>query len=217
MGRTARAYRGRMTTDFIAAWVPYEPTKYATDAVAAVRWAEAQAAQQGGRVVLVSENKYQYVDHPLFKDYDRQGRHASRRSPYVKVSPGAVVAHRPGPEVLWLATGLARGNALVAVEDPSWSLAGWARATGALNLYTKKIAKQLDPRLRERLQELASQSYNGFRRGPDRDRALRVLAAMHADRLLDRDIVLSALSAFDEFTPSVQQTIAKLIDEILLG
>lgn len=143
--------------------------------------------------MLVTDVKGEYHGEALFEPY----RHASPRSPRVDVRPGAVIAHVPTPEALDVATRLARGNALVVVEHlHTWRLTGWAGATGALNLDTGETA-DLDPRLREHLEHLVRFGNNGYARGFGRDGAHRALADMHADGLLERDVVLSVLSAFD--------------------
>ncbi|WP_157739816.1 hypothetical protein [Micromonospora narathiwatensis] len=202
-----------MISDFTAAWVPYQPFReFATAAAVAMRWAEGQAAQRLLSAVLVTDRKGEYHGEALFEPY-LKGRHASPRSPRVDVCPGAVIAHAPTPEALAVATRLARGNALVVVEHPSpWRLAGWAGAVGALDLDTGETTV-LDLRLRECLDELVRYGNNGYARGYGRDGAHRVLADMAAGGLLERDVVLSALSAY-EVSPRAQLVIAGLIDKV---
>ncbi|GAB1692951.1 hypothetical protein [Krasilnikovia sp. M28-CT-15] len=202
-----------MVSDFTAAWVPYQPGREFTAAAAvAMRWAEDHAVRRGLPAVLVTDRKGEYHGEALFEPY-RKGRHASPRSPRVDVRPGAVIAHLPTPEALEVATQLASGNALVVVEHPSpWRLAGWAGVVGALDLDTGEPTA-LDPRLREHLDELVRYGNNGYACGYGRDGAHRVLADMAAASLLDRDVVLSALSASD-VSPAAQQVIADLIDEV---
>jgi hypothetical protein len=71
----------------------------------------------------------------------------------------------------------------------------------------------LDPRQSEHLEELVRFGNNGYARGCGRDGAQRVLNQMRADGLLDRDVVVSALSAFD-ISPPAQKIIADLIDQM---
>ncbi|MEU4818262.1 hypothetical protein AB0G03_21660 [Micromonospora aurantiaca] len=54
---------------------------------------------------------------------------------------------------------------------------------------------------------------NGYARGYGRDGAHRVLADMAGAGLLDRDVVLSALSAYD-ISPAAQLVISSLIDKV---
>lgn len=202
-----------MVSDFTAAWVPYQPSReFDAAAAVAMRWAEDQAARRGLPAVLVTDRKGEYHGEALFEPY-LKGRHASPRSPRIDVRPGAVIAHVPTPEALEVGHRLARGNALVAVEHPSpWRLAGWAGVVGALDLDTGEPSA-LDPRLREHLDKLVRYGNNGYARGYGRDGAHRVLADMAAASLLDRDVVLSALSAYD-VSPAAQRVIAELIDKV---
>ena len=202
-----------MISDFTAAWVPYQSNRvFNIAATVAMRWAEQHAAQRGLPTVLVTDRKGEYHGVALFAPY-LKGRHASPRSPCVDVRPGAVIAHVPTPEALEVATRLAHGNALVVVEYPSpWRLAGWAGAVNALNLDTGETSK-LDPRLREHLDELVRCGNNGYARGYGRNGAFRVLADMAAAGLLERDVVLSALSAYD-VSPRAQLVIAALIGKV---
>ncbi|MEU1238530.1 hypothetical protein ABZ399_30630 [Micromonospora aurantiaca] len=202
-----------MVSDFTAAWVPYQlGREFAAAAVAAMRWAEDQAARRGLPAVLVTDRKGEYHGEALFESY-LNGRHASPRSPRVNVRPGAVIAHVPTPGALEVATRLARGNALVVVEHPSpWRLAGWAGVVGALDLDTGEPTT-LDPQLHEHLNELVRYGNNGYARGYGRDGAHRVLADMAGAGLLDRDVVLSALSAYD-ISPAAQLVISSLIDKV---
>jgi hypothetical protein len=102
---------------------------------------------------------------------------------------------------------------LVVVEHPApWRLAGWAHAVEARDLVTDHVAT-LDPRQSELLKELVRFGNNGYARGYGRDGAQRVLNQMRADGLLDRDVVVSALSAFD-ISPPAQKIIADLIDQM---
>lgn len=54
---------------------------------------------------------------------------------------------------------------------------------------------------------------NGYARGYGRDGAHRVIANIAGDRLLERDVILSALSAYD-VSPAAQLIIADLIDTV---
>ena len=108
-----------------------------------------------------------------------------------------------------MASRLAAGNALVVVEHPApWRLAGWARVVEARDVVTDQVAT-LDPRQSEHLEELVRFGNNGY----GRDGAQRVLNQMRVDGLLDRDVVVSALSAFD-ISPPAQKIIADLIDQM---
>jgi hypothetical protein len=202
-----------MVSDLTAAWVPYQPAReFAAAAALAMRWAEVQAAQRGLPAVLVTHDKREARSEALFKPY-LTDRHASTRSPGVSVRPGAVIAYSPTSQALAVATRLAHGNALVVVEHPSpWRLAGWAGAVGALDLDTGEIT-ELDPRVREHLDDLVRYGNNGYARGFGRDGAHRVLADMAGAGLLERDVVLSALSAYD-VSPDAQRVIADLITKV---
>ncbi len=101
-----------MDLSFEAAWIPFEAGRDPEVAdEAACEWAEARAATQDGPVVLVSDNKGDLHDHPVFARY-RNGRRATPRSSRLGVRPGAVVAYRPTPQALALAMRLAHGTAL---------------------------------------------------------------------------------------------------------
>jgi len=188
-----------MTSDFVPAWVPYRQDRTFDDAaILAITWAEDQAAARGLQPVLVTDEKGGTHGAAHFAPF-RSGRHASPRGSGVTVQPGAVIAHVPGrPQTLELATRLAHGNALVLVDHPSpWLKAGWAAMLGAQNLDTGQTEPPLSPALLDRLHELESYGNNGYARGFGRDRASQILQKMHAEDLLDRDVVLSALSTFD--------------------
>ncbi len=99
---------------------------------------------------------------------------------------------------------LARGTALVVVDHPSpWLKAGWAAVLQAQNLDTGQTETPLLPDLLDRLHHLAFYGNNGYARGFGRDRARQVLQHMHAEGLLERDVVLSALSTFDPSTKAL--------------
>jgi hypothetical protein len=177
-----------------------------------MEWAEKQAGDRGRPAILVTDRKGEYHGRPLFDRY-RDGRRATTRSPSVSSRSGAVIAHVPTPEALALASRLAAGNALVVVEHPApWRLAGWTRVVEARDLVTDQVAT-LDPRQSEHLEELVRFGNNGYAGGYGRDGAQRVLNQMRADGLLDRDVVVSALSAFD-ISPPAQKIIADLIDRM---
>lgn len=199
-----------MAYHYAAAWVPYRPERdLVTAAAPAIVWAEQQATTHHRPVVLVTD-RADDAGEVLFEPY-RRGRHISPDMPGCDVRPGAVIAHAPTPRALQLAATLAADTALVVVEHPlPWRLTGWAGMLGALNLDTGQTS-ELAPHVREYIDELLCYGATGYTPGYGRNGAQRTLCNMAAATLLDRDVVLSALSARD-ITPAALHTISTLID-----
>ena len=201
--------------EFEAAWVPFTADRTLQAAAElAMEWAENVAAVQRRPAVLITDVVGEYHGHEPFDRY--RGRHFSprSRSKTLDFQPGAVIVHAPTPNALDFAMRLANGTALAVVENPSpWGLAGWAGAVGARNLITGEVAT-LDPRLMERLQHLRFYGNNGYAPGFGRDGAQRVLNDLHADGLLDRDAVVSALAGLGMSADS-QETINTMIARML--
>ncbi|MFH8760269.1 hypothetical protein [Streptomyces atroolivaceus] len=84
----------------------------------------------------------------------------SRRRP---ASGESVLAYTPTPESLVYAEQLARGSSLVVVEGFSFSVRGWARERGALNLSTQREeAAAEDKRWLDALERLTFHKNNGL-------------------------------------------------------
>jgi hypothetical protein len=199
---------------FDAAWVPFTADRTLEAAAAiAMNWAERAAAARQMPAVLVTDLIGEYHGHEPFDRY-RRGRHVSPRSNRLDFRPGAVIAHVPTPKALDLAMRLANGTALAVVEHPSpWRLAGWASVAGARDLLTGETAP-LDPTLGTHLQHLVLCGNNGYAPGSSRHSAQRILDDLHADGLLDRDLVVSALAGLG-VSASNQETIAAMINATL--
>jgi hypothetical protein len=204
-----------MRYEFDAAWVPFTADRTLEDAAAiAMRWAEDAAAIHHGPAVLVTDRIGEYHGHEPFDRY-RRGRHVSPRSNRPDFQPGAVIAHVPPPGALELAMRLANGTALAVVEHPApWRLAGWARTLGALDLITEQTTPALNPDLAKHLDHLTFYGNNGYTRGHGREGARRILTSLQNARLLDRDLVLSALAALGVSAHSLDTT-AAMISQIL--
>ncbi|MFG1955035.1 hypothetical protein [Micromonospora sp. NPDC048830] len=198
-----------MRYEYEAAWVPFTTDRTIEDAAAvAMKWAEHAAAERGRPAVLVTDLLGEYHGRKLFDGYRRDGRHVSPRSTALAARPGAVIAHAPTPKALDLAMRLAHGTALAVVEHPApRRLFGWARIVGARDLLTGEPAAALDPQLVERLEHLMFLGNNGYARGPGQTSARAVLRELHADGLLDRDLVVSALAGMG-VSPRSQDVIA---------
>lgn len=128
----------------------------------AATWILEQAKGVGSRVIIQGTSHahtYLQGDGPIAR-LARAGKVATYRSP---VASGPTFA--PDVDVRLLATAMhtASGHNLVATENPTFPLRGWAMATGALNLETGKITEDLrTAEQNDVLESFVDQLYNGW-------------------------------------------------------
>lgn len=169
-----------------AAWVPYDDTITWPDAFAlAATWGEAEAAARSSKLLVVTTQAAEVHGVPAIASYEKRGMRTTPRRGGTDKPHGAVLAYAPTPEDLAFATRLAGQTALVAVEYPDFSLAGWARCLGATDLTTGTPAEPYGEEMLDTLRFLKQQSNNGFTRGFGRTMAEGALADLGASGALD--------------------------------
>jgi hypothetical protein len=152
-------------SEYAAAWVPWVDKDMDTPIGQAVEWVEARCAEAGLRGFLVVERKG-HLD-MLHDDVQAfAARHAltSPRGALGRPSSeaGPVLVYYPDYRLLDLAIGRARGAALCVLAYAGQPLAGWAAATGAVNLATGEAVPALDEDLVGLFASLRTSGNNGW-------------------------------------------------------
>jgi hypothetical protein len=120
-------------------------------------------------------------------------------SPQSRTRPaagGPVLAYVPSLESLVYAEELARNSSLAVIEGFSFSVAGWAREHGAVNLcHPHGQAEDADERWAKALERLTFHKNNGYGDVLGKKAARTVVADLRAVGLLKRDELVSAMAA----------------------
>lgn len=103
---------------------------------------------------------------PILAQYISNGNVGSLKGKSATAG-GPVLALGPTHKLLATAIHLANGQALGVVEHGAGEVAGWAAATGALNLDTGEPTPEAPPQIRAALEDLHAAGYNGYARSKE--------------------------------------------------
>lgn len=161
-----------------AAYVPFDDHTDWDDAVAlAVDWVEQRCAEEGSAALLVTHTVDGARYTPKLESFvERHRNHATPRSRTARRNsgPGPVLAYVPDADLLHFAIGLARNSSLCVVEG-SFSVAGWAAATSALDLVTGQETAPVAEDIQDELERLRFYGNNGWGDQWGKQWAIRIL------------------------------------------
>lgn len=148
-----------------AAWAPWQDGDrdwlIERDELAA-RWLFDRAQVEQARIVVQGTSHahdYRENDGPLGR-LARAGKVATYRSP---VGSGATYVHHASIRLLATAMRTANGHSIAATELPTFPIAGWAMAVGAIDLSSGDVTEDVrSSQEMEMLESFASQLYNGW-------------------------------------------------------
>ena len=151
---------------YAAAYVPDVETRTFDDALApAIRWIEEQCAATKTTAVLVTPRKtISLYPENLQVFVARNGNHATPMGRYRQRVPRGrpTLVYVPDEQMLDMGTSYANGAALVAVEDASFRLGGWAAAVGAINLDTGQVVAAPPEDVIKLLEHIVFLGNNGY-------------------------------------------------------
>lgn len=176
-----------------AAWVPEDVAQDWEEAAAlAARWVRRRATDEGATPVLVANALDAISSVPALRGFEVTSPQSRSRP----ASGEPVLAYTPTPESLVYAEQLAQGSSLVVVEGFLFSVRGWARERGALNLSTQhEEAMAEDKRWLDALERLTFHKNNGWGDTLGKKAAQRVVDDLRMACLLDADELVSAMAA----------------------
>ncbi|MFC8495066.1 hypothetical protein ACFUJU_30585 [Streptomyces sp. NPDC057235] len=176
-----------------AAWVPEDVEQDYDDAAAlAARWIRGRALEERASAVLVTNVRDAASGVPALRGFEVTSPQSRSRP----ASGGPVLAYVPSLESLVYAGELARGSSLVVVEGFNFSVRGWAREYGALNLFTEQEEPGVqDKRWSDALERLAFHRNNGYGDTLGKRTARRVVHDLRTAGLLRSDELVSAMAA----------------------
>jgi hypothetical protein len=208
-----------MSGNYRAAWVPEHADMDWDDAVLiAIDWIEQECADQGvRRALLITHTKDHLGQGPLGAFAGRHDWTTPQSRHRVRLDRGRpVFAYVPDAKVLDIAADYARGSSLCAVEGFNHPLAGWARATGAVDLLSGTAATPVDEATTKALDGLHFYGNNGWTRGFGADQARRKLEAMRDDGRLDKQLITGDMLARGHGHKAVAR-LAALIEKVAAG
>jgi hypothetical protein len=176
-----------------AAWVPEDSEQDFDDAAAlAARWIRARAAEKRVPAVLVTNVRDAASSVPALRGFEVTSPQSRSRP----ASGGPVIAYVPSLESLVYAEELARNSCLVVIEGFNFSVRGWARERGALNLSTQREEAAVeDTRWSDALERLAFHKNNGYGDTLGKQTARRVVDNLRMAGPLQGDDLVSAMAA----------------------
>jgi hypothetical protein len=152
-------------SEYAAAWVPWVDGDMDTPIGQAVEWVEARCAEAGQRGLLVVERKgHLEMFHDDVQEFAARHALTSPRGALGRPSSeaGPVLVYYPDYRLLDLAMDRARGAALCVLAYADQPLAGWAAATGAVNLATGEAVPPLDDGVVQLFRSLRLSGNNGW-------------------------------------------------------
>lgn len=176
-----------------AAWVPEGSEQDFNEAATlAVRWIRERCSEERTSAVLVLNALGAADSVPALRGFEVT-------SPQSRTRPASgrpVLAYVPSIESLAYAEELARNSSLAIIEGFSFSVRGWARERGAVNLLQPEKRPELsDERWVKALDRLTFHKNNGYGDTLGKKVARDVVSQLRVTGLLDRDELVSAMAA----------------------
>lgn len=126
-------------------------------------WFQRNSDNYQKRALLIPQKADVAHPDPILAQYISNGNVGSLKG--TSATPGGpVLALVPTHKLLSVAVHLADGQLLGVVEHAPGEVAGWATATGALNLATGEPTPKAPPQIRAALEDLHDAGYNGYAR-----------------------------------------------------
>lgn len=155
-------------------WVTYDLTprpaaaawqRHTADARVMTRWIAARASERAyaRRALFLPQKRTLDMAAPAVQAYGANGNIGTARSPSVDRG-GPVLAYSTDVRLLAEAVAAAEGQVLGVIEWIEGEAAGWAAATGALDLTTGEPTPSVPEEIHTALVDLNDAGYNGYHR-----------------------------------------------------